>query len=269
MRNNAWTEGDWYQQAPYYYDLIFDAGTAQESAFIAECIARFGRADSKQLLEPACGTGRLMAALGSAGFEVHGYDDSPEMLAIAQARLQKKNLAATTSVVRGRMESYAPPTKLAAAYNLVSTFKYLLSEADAAAHLQLVADALLPGGLYILGLHLSDYEDDRRSRERWHASEGKTHVVCNIQSWPADRKNRTEEVRSRLIARRGPQRKKLETNWTFRTYDAAQLRALLRKIPSLEHVASYDFCHDMARPRALHDEQLDVVLVLRRHPSGT
>jgi hypothetical protein len=35
-------------------------------------------------------------------------------------------------------------------------------------------------------------------------------------------------------------------------------------VPALEHVATFDFAYLADRPRDLSDEQLDVVLILRR-----
>lgn len=256
--------GDWYRDAPRYYDLIFDQGTAQETEFIEACISRHAIARGKRLLEPACGTGRLMQSLRSRGWQTDGYDLSDEMLQMARERLTDKAGAKKWQVVNGRLESFVTPARYTAAYNLVSTFKYLLTEDDASAHLTHTAASLLPGGIYILGLHLSDYDDRRLMRERWHAQEGKTHVTCNIQSWPACRRKRQEVVRSRLIVRRGAKSQKLETTWDFRTYDAAQLKRLLKSVPDLQLVGAYDFCHDIERARTIHDEQLDLVLVLRR-----
>ena len=93
-------------------------------------------------------------------------------------------------------------------------------------------------------------------------------VTCNIQSSPADKNSRLEQVRQRMVVRSGRGVRQLETNWPFRTYDAAQVRALLAAVPELTHVATYDFGYDLDAPRALDDDQLDVVLVLRRRVDG-
>ena len=85
------------------------------------------------------------------------------------------------------------------AYCVVSTFKYLLTEDDARSHLRCVAKALKPGGIYVLGFHITDDDQISRMRERWVGQRGKTKVVCNIQSWPPDLQARVEKVRSRLI----------------------------------------------------------------------
>ena len=57
---------------------------------------------------------------------------------------------------------------------------------------------------------------------------------------------------------------KLETEWDFKSYDAAQLRRLLKRVPELEHLATYDFTYDLNTPRSLDDEHLDNVLILRK-----
>jgi Cu+-exporting ATPase len=55
-----------------------------------------------------------------------------------------------------------------------------------------------------------------------------------------------------------------ETRWQFRTYNAAQLKTLLRKVPELEFVECYDFTYDIADPRRFDDSYADVLLVLRK-----
>jgi hypothetical protein len=150
------------------------------------------------------------------------------------------------------------------AFCLVSTFKYLLDQQAAESHLCCVADALRPGGLYVLGLHTAQYEDRSRRRERWVVQRDGLEVVCTIQSWPADRRRRRERLRSRLTVREGATERRFETCWEFRTYSPAELGRLLRAAPALEHVATYDFTYDLARPTEIDGDQLDVVLVLRK-----
>jgi hypothetical protein len=64
--------------------------------------------------------------------------------------------------------------------------------------------------------------------------------------------------------KRNGETKHYETSWTFRTYDVAQLKRLLRSVPELEHVATFDFTYDIEAPTALDGGYLDNILVLRR-----
>ena len=252
---------DWYD-VPRYYDLVFDEDTEREADFLEEMHERYGRGTGHRALEPACGSGRLVQALARRGWAVQGFDLSKPMLEHAQQRLDDAGLDAR--LFEARMESFRARGKCELAHCLVSTFKYILTEKGARAHLERVADSLVKNGVYVLGFHLSEYEVDKRTRERWVVDEDGTRVVCNIQSWPPDRRRRVERVRSRLVVEEQDRERRTETHWMFRTYDAAQVRRLLRSVPALEHVATYDFTYDTSAPRELDDEQLDLVLILRK-----
>jgi len=252
---------DWYEDARYY-DIIFDADSGQEMKFLQSVHRRYGLTRGGRMLEPACGSGRLVLAAAARGYRVTGFDISDGMLRFARRRLRARHLSAR--LVNARMEAFSFREKYDIAHCLISTFKYLLSEEAARGHLRCVADALKPGGIYVLGLHLTDYADRTCAHERWVGRRGGVEVVCNIRSWPPDRRRRTERVRSRLIVRRRDRERRLETEWAFRTYSLRQLRSLLRSVPELEHVATYDFHCDITRPIAFDGEQLDNVLILRR-----
>jgi SAM-dependent methyltransferase len=63
----------------------------------------FARRFGGPVLELACGSGRLLAPLAQAGFEITGIDSSPAMLDRAQQRLARAGTAAT--LVEQRLES--------------------------------------------------------------------------------------------------------------------------------------------------------------------
>jgi SAM-dependent methyltransferase len=253
---------DWYD-APRYYDIVFDAGTAREARFLEAAHARFATSRKKRVLEPACGSGRLVAEMARRGWNVTGFDLNPAMLAFAERRMRR---ARTTNVrlMQADMSTFRAGVRFDLAHCLVSTFKYLLDERSAHAHLDCVARALAPGGIYVLGFHLSEYANRSRSRERWVERRGRTTVVCNTQVWPADRRARIEEVRARLSVRERGRERRSETRWRFRTYDEREVMRLFRAVPALEHVATYDFGYEIDRPRQWPDDQLDCVFVLRK-----
>lgn len=256
---------DWYD-TPRWYDLVFDVDTAREADFLEGVAQRHGLGAGGRVLEPACGSGRLVAELARRGWSVRGFDLNERMLDFAQQRLGAQGLRAELG--RGDMRRFAFRARHALAHCLVSSFKYLLTERDAAAHLRCVARALAPGGVYVLGFHLTDYASRSASRERWQVTRGGVTVVCNTQVEPADRAARLEDVRTRLTIRRRGREQKSETRWRFRTYDVREVQALLARVPALEHVATYDFTHDLARPRRLDGRLLDVVLVLKKRARG-
>ena len=258
---------DWYE-TPVYYDIVFDEDTRLEADFLERVAERYGKTRGRAVLEPACGSGRLVAEMAGRGWRVHGSDLSAASLAYARERLEDSGLRAKLEVAD--MSKLAPAGRVAPenlfdlAHCLVSTFKYLSSERAARAHLRAVAKALKPGGIYVLGFHLSEYEDTTKSRERWVCERDGVHVVCNIQSWPADAESRTEKMRSRLVVRQGDEERRTETHWVFRTYDVSEAHALIAAVPALEHLATFDFTYDLESEQTLEGPHLDKVLILRR-----
>ena len=256
---------DWYE-TPRYYDIVFAGDDAREGAFLSAVAREFGRTARRRgklrVLEPACGSGRLVLEMARRGCAVTGFDGSDAMLAFARERLAERGQRAR--LVKGRMERFDVGRGFDLAHCMVSTFKYLLDEESARSNLRCVARSLAPGGLYVIGIHLTQYEDRRRNRERWVATRGATKVVCNIQGWPADRRTRLERTRSRLSVRERGRERRTETEWMFRTYDWRQFRALVGSVAEFEHVATFDFNYRVDRPRLMPDDQLDCVFVLRK-----
>jgi len=252
---------DWYE-TPLYYDIIFDADTDREVDFLIAAQERYGLTRGRRALEPACGSGRLVAALARRGYNVSGFDLSPGMLRFARQRLSNQNLRG--SVRKARMEAFTYRPQFDLAHCLVSTFKYLPTEKDARNHLRCIAKALKPGGIYVLGLHLSEYDIDASDTERWSATRDGVQVKCTIQGWPPDRETRTERVRSRMTVMRNNTTRRYESNWTFRTYDLFELQDLLDSVRDLEHVATHTFEYDIDAPVPFDGEYLDNLLILRR-----
>lgn len=255
---------DWYD-TPLYYDIIFDEDTVKEADFLETMVRRHGLPRSRSVLELACGSGRHVAEFARRGWRSAGFDLNAEMLGFAKDRLVEAGLKAT--IWQDRMEAFVVPgqRRFDLIHCLVSTFKYLLTEADARACLVRTAEVLKPGGLFVLGVHLTDPANEKPSHERWTATRDGVEVICNTRTWPPRPGTRLEPMRSRLkVLRRGHPPYLQETNWEVRSYTAVQLRALLRSVPALEPVVFHDFRHDPGETRRFDDAYSDIVLVLRR-----
>jgi SAM-dependent methyltransferase len=258
---------DWYE-LPAAYDALFAEGTRREARFLEAVAREHGRGlrgRPLRVLEPACGSGRLVLALAARGHRVAGFDLSEAMLDHAERRLARRGLSAR--LWRDDLASFeAPRAAFDLAHCLVSTFKYVLDERGARAHLRRAARALRPGGLYVLGLHLTEYGRQSVQVERWEASRGRTKFVSRARIEPAERGARRERVRLtlRIEGPRGTRRTAQE--WWFRTYDEREIARLVASVPVLELVETFDFDCDPARPGAEGGRRLDRVLVLRRRP---
>jgi SAM-dependent methyltransferase len=255
---------DWYD-TPLHYDIVFDADTTHEADFLEAMRRRHGKTRGRSVLELASGSGRLVRELSARGWRVSGFDLNPTMLQFARERLDREGLSA--ELWQDRMESFRHPRgrRHDLAHCLVSTFKYLLNEDDALACLRRTAASLKPGGLFVLGLHLTDPANGRPLHERWVAGRDGVEVVCNTRTWPPQPGTRLEPMRSRLRVTLPDGRvRRQETRWEVRSYTAAQLRRLLRKAGGFAVLACHDFRHDPEETRRLDDEYADLVLVLGR-----
>ncbi len=261
MSATAPTSIDWYD-LPRLYDIVFDVGTAQEADFLEAAVARHGTPGKRRALEPACGSGRLVAELARRGWSVRGFDRNENMLAYARERVHRAGLRA--QLVAGDMARFEVPQRFELAHCLVSTFKYLLDEDSARSHLECTAEALVPGGIYVLGLHLTTYGRLLEEREKWVETRDGVTVTSDMRVGRPDRATRLEHVRTRLTEVEGRRTREYESTWDFRTYGPGQMQSLVKSVPAFELAALHDFDYDLAKRSTWSDGRLDKVLILRR-----
>ena len=72
--------GDWYDH-PEIYDLALRDDTPSEAAFIERACRKYCPFPVRRLLEPACGSGRLVTEMAARGYEVTGLDLNAKALA--------------------------------------------------------------------------------------------------------------------------------------------------------------------------------------------
>ena len=78
--------GELYSSFAALYDAAFNWDVEDDVAFIAG-LSGLSRG---RLLEPMCGSGRLLRGFAAAGFTTIGIDNSPQMLALAQSHYDRE-----------------------------------------------------------------------------------------------------------------------------------------------------------------------------------
>lgn len=255
-------EFDWYN-APKFYDIIYDVGTATEAEFLEAIYRQYVTSGGQSVLEPACGTGRLVEELAGRGYKMCGFDANQCMLDHARRRLRQTGRTAVLKQMDMADFSFGG-RKFDMVYCLVSSIRYLLTETEARRHLHLVAQCLRPGGVYAVGLLLTDYADRGTTMERWEETRGDTRVVCNVKTWPAHRKSRTAQMRSRMTVYKERSVDRFESTWLARTYGPRQLRQLIAAEPRFELADCFTFDYNVDKPVSLEGDRLDKVVILRR-----
>jgi SAM-dependent methyltransferase len=253
---------DWYDY-PQYYDLAFLDDTKPEADFLVAAFEKYAQRPVKRVLEPGCGGGRLVVELAKRGLEMHGFDTSEAALAYLRKQLARRKL--TAQVYRDDMTQFSVKKPMDGVICTFNTFRHLTTGEAARAHLQSVADALAPGGIYILGLHLLPPDADEESLERWTAQQGQTKVVFTLRVLDFNRRTRLEKMRATMLVRRpGKPDLRLASEFSFRLYTAAQIRQLFAQVPDLELCDVYDFCYEIDHPLKLDNEISDTVFILRK-----
>jgi len=247
---------------PKYYDLLFGSDWKTEFDFLEACFERYAQRPVRRLFEPACGTGRLLAKFATAGYEVAGNDLNARAVEYCNARLQRLGFSPTAVVAD--MADFRLRRKVDGAFNTINSFRHLPDERAAESHLRCVAAALAKGGLYILGLHLTPAGTPTADEECWSARRGHLAVTSRLWSIAVDRRRRRERVGMTVDVHTPTRQFRLAEEMSFRTYTAAQLRRLLRRITALELVETHDFAYSLDRPIDVDDQTEDVVYVLRK-----
>jgi SAM-dependent methyltransferase len=182
------------------YDIAFDWDLSEEAAWLVE---RLGRS----LLEPGCGSGRMLAALAAHGLEAVGIDTSEEMLALARAR--------GCEVVRADMTDFDLGRRFDGAVSVVSTVG-ILGPDGLASHLESMARHLEPGARYLVQQGVFAAEGERW-RSEWEAERGDTklHIV-----WEAIGRDRSRSRMEIVAGSRAGEVVEEEHVATFWTVDA-------------------------------------------------
>jgi len=247
---------------PQYWDLAFRSETKLEADFIEAACAKYGREQTTRLFEPGCGGGRLVVEMAARGYDVTGIDLSEPSVAYLQRRLRRRRL--TAQVIMADMTQFIARPQVDAAFCTFNTFRHLTTAAAARRHLKNVAASLRPGGIYILGFHLLPPDADEACIERWTARHAQTKVTMTLRVLDFNRRSRIETIRFSLRVRSGRRDLRLQSDYTYRIYTAAQFKRLLASVPQFELCDVFDFWYVIDQPLALNDELGDAVFVLRR-----
>jgi len=247
----------WYDRAEAY-DILCGWDPQPERDFVLGASEAFGVGPARRILEPFCGSGRLLRAM--AGRAV-GFDSNPHMV-----RYAKGTGACAFVADAGRFAVREGSFDLA--FCLIDSFRYLLSEEAALAHLRAVARALRPGGVYVVGMEVTGDLDPDATRDAWSGERGDTRVDGEVACL-GDRFERVETLRVRLVIRRGDRREEVEDFQPMRVYARADLASLLAAEGSFEIAAAFDGRYDLARPIRFDRVAGSAVLVLRTARRGT
>lgn len=234
--DSPYADGDSAQPVGFYrdpviYDILHAQGTADEARGV-ELLARMnlGIEDGPlTFLEPACGTGRHLRWLATAGHRCVGFDMDRAMIDDARERAERAGLDARVELFVGDMASFAAgvPRPIHAAYNLINTLRHLGTDDDMLAHFRDIASVLAPGGVYIVGISTTIYGCEMPSEDVWTGARGPCRVTQTANYLPPEDDSRTETVISHLHIERPTGDEHRDSRYTLRTYSLDEWTTLI------------------------------------------
>src|SRR5262245_41463271 len=135
---------DYYGLVASTWDLWRDdTANWPDRAFYLEMIRRYGQ----PAVDIGCGTGRLGLDYLQASMDIGGVDNSPEMLAICQAKADKLKLS--PNLYQQNMQTLDLPRKYRAIIGSSSVFQHLPDLDSARETLGRFFANLQPGGIFV------------------------------------------------------------------------------------------------------------------------
>ncbi len=247
---------------PVYYDLIFGSDWAAEFKFLEAVFAKHVQGKVRRVLEPACGTGRLLYRMAKAGYTIAGIDLNDKAIDYCNERLTKHGFKAAAWVAD--MSDFEVKKPYDAAFNTINSFRHLSSEKMAADHLRCMAQAIRSGGIYALGFHLTPKKGTPTDTESWSARRG--HLVVNTRMWPRDKnpRKRVERFNIRFDIHRPTESSRIDDCLVLRSYSGKQFQDLVDSVPEWTIEQVYDFRYSIDDPIEIDDWSEDVVYILKR-----
>jgi len=240
-------------QDPGVYDILHTPGTAEEVdglERIAQRLVEARGAAAKTWLEPACGSGRYLRVAAGRGHRAVGFDLNDAMVAYAKRRVRADDDA---RFFIAPMESFVgrdcPAGSVGFAFNLINSFRHLMDDVSALAHLEQMSRALAPGGVYAVGLSLTSYGVEQPSEDVWSGARGRCRVTQIVQFEPGTAGARRERVHSHLVVTRPSGERHLDSRYELRTYNMEQWENLIARSAMREVACVDELGDDADRPR--------------------
>jgi SAM-dependent methyltransferase len=146
-----------FERLARYYDLEHDDYVDDLPMYAGFAQASAGRPGAG-ILELACGTGRCLLPLATAGHRVTGLDVSPAMLDILRHKAQgaEGDVAGRVRTVQGDMRDFALGDRFDFVFIALNSLMHLESQAEQRAALVCAGRHLEPGGRLLIDLFNPD-----------------------------------------------------------------------------------------------------------------
>lgn len=209
-----------YQQGPY---VRFSQGLA-ESVF-PDYLASLGLTPNT-LLDVACGEGSFAVAMAERGITVTGIDQSPQMIALAQAKARAAGVDVRFQVEDMRSLAWEDEFELVTCF--FDSLNYLLTIKDLHEAFVSAFQVLKPGGYYVFDMNtIYGLAVDWMRQETYLQNE--TQDLMEIHRQEFDHENQVATMRITVFRRQGATWERIDETHYERGYPLADLQFLLHE----------------------------------------
>lgn len=180
---------------PAYYDLAFSfRDVPGEADAMAEAIEAYSRRPVAHVLEIGCGSATHAPCLCARGYDYIGLDINPRMLEAARKRTYPPG--SVVNFVQADMRDFTLDHPADFAYVLLGSW-YMRSTDELLRHMERMAKAIKPGGLYFLDWCVL-FEGAVDVVDSWEIDGPSAHVDVTVHNVWLDKVEQVYEERIRL-----------------------------------------------------------------------
>jgi SAM-dependent methyltransferase len=246
---------------PEYYDLAFSwRDIGREVDVFEECIGRYSGIPVKRVLELASGTSPHLEELAKRGYEYTGLDLSKAMVLWSGARARKLGIHA--HFIEADMAHFCVPGPVDFVFTMCGSL-YTKSTGGFLSHLESVAGALRPGGLYFLDWCINFEWNQPKSEQRWKMKRRGVQMKVSFREEVVD--PASQIVRHRLVGDlvdRGGEHH-FESVDTVRVILPQEFLLLLEKCGKFEFIGWWN-SWDLTRPMEKEETANRPITLIRR-----
>lgn len=213
--------------APYYDRLMVDVSYPRWADYVQAEIQRWGRVKTVEMLDLACGTGRMTLELARRGYDMVGVDNSEEMLGVARELADKDPKAGDILWLLQDMTELDLYGTVDAAVCCLDAINHLTEEEDVRKTLSLVHNFLVPDGLFMFDLN-TPYKFEHQYADMTYVLEDKR-VFCVWQNHYRKRTGLCDFFVTLFERGKDGRYDRLDTLNTERVYSERKIRALLKE----------------------------------------
>jgi SAM-dependent methyltransferase len=246
---------------PEYYDLAFSwRDMKKEVDVFEECFRRYSGIPVRRVLELASGTSPHLEELSRRGYHYTGLDLNKAMVLWSESKARRLGIDA--AFIEGDMAGFCLPEPVDFVFTMCGSL-YVHSTAELLSHLNSVARALKPGGLYFLDWCINFEWNRAKAEQKWEIERGGVKIGVRFNEKVLDTASQTAEYRLEGDIEDGGRRLHLESVDTVRVVLPQEFRLLVEKCGMFEFMGWWNYW-DLDRPMEEEVEVSRPITLIRR-----